>query len=286
LRRRAAEARVPLTVSVRHGDPADVIRMYAHVLSPDLIVMGTHQRSGLERLRAGSVAERVMLGATQPVLIVPSRAPEPGPFERIAVAIDFDHVSPRGVNLAMDLAERDRGQVTVVHAVPRVGARRPATSAQDEGLGEYLDRLSQDELTQHAWRRLERVMPKRTLEAAGLDVRLVHGSPASAITDAADDLRADVIVVGVPRRGAVARAVFGVTAARLLRQASVPVLAVPDTTPARAAESGWLDHETRSPLFARQEATADRGWDPFGADVPWPGEEESGNHPARPIVVH
>ena len=286
LRWRAAEARVPLTISVRHGDPADVIRMYAQVLSPDLIVMGTHQRTGLERLRCGSVAERVMLEATQPVLIVPSRAPEAGPFERIAVGIDFDHVSPRGVNLAMDLAGRDHGQVTVVHAVPRVGTRRSAARSGDESLGEYLDRLSQDELTEHAWHRLERVMPKQLQETAGLDVRVIEGAPATAISDVADDIGADLIVVGVPRRGAVSRAMFGVTAARLLRKASVPVLAVPECTADQPLESSWPDRETKPSLFARHEPAADSVWEPFGSDMPWLGEEESGNHPAKPTVVH
>jgi len=276
VRRRAAAARVPLTLSVRHGEPAEVIRLYAQVLSPDLIVMGTHQRTGLERLRAGSVAERVMLDATQPVLIVPSRAPEAAPFERIAVGIDFDHVSPRAVSLATDLAGRDHGQVTVVHAVPRVGGRRSAARGRDEGLGEYLDRLSQDELTEHAWRRLERVMPKRMQETAGLDVRVVEGAPATAITGVADDIGADLIVVGVPQRGSVVRAVFGVTAARLLRQASVPVLAVPDCTA----------DQPKSSLFARHEPATDSVWEPFGSQVPWLGEEEAGDHRAKPTVVH
>ena len=53
---------------------------------PDVIVLGTHQRSGFERLRLGSVAETVTLQATQPVLMVPAlpggdprtRGPESG----------------------------------------------------------------------------------------------------------------------------------------------------------------------------------------------------------------
>src|SRR5690349_15956838 len=72
LRQAAEAAGVRLEVSVHHGDPAAVIDLHARVRRPDLIVLGTHQRSGFDRFRLGSVAERVTLRATQPVLIVPA----------------------------------------------------------------------------------------------------------------------------------------------------------------------------------------------------------------------
>lgn len=61
-------------ISVRHvfleGDPADEIVRYARDARMDLIVMGTHGRTGLERLLMGSVAERVLRDATCSVLVV------------------------------------------------------------------------------------------------------------------------------------------------------------------------------------------------------------------------
>lgn len=42
----------------------------AHARGVDLIVMGSHGRRGLEKLVLGSVAQRVLAHATQPVLIV------------------------------------------------------------------------------------------------------------------------------------------------------------------------------------------------------------------------
>lgn len=301
LRRQAAEAQVRLTVTVRHGEAADVIRMHAQVLSPNLIVVGTHQRTRIERLRTGSVAERVMLEAAQPVLIVPDRAHavEPGAFERIAVAVDFGPASQRGVNLALDLAGRTNGHVTAVHAVPRVSWQRSPVT-RDEDLGQYLDRLSQEELTQDAWRRLERVIPRHLQERTGLDVRVVEGSPAAAITDVAGDMQADVIVVGVPRRGAVARALFGATAARLLRLASVPVLAVPDVTSDTIVDSGWVTREVRPSLFSELQRATPGGWDGNWdddwdndwtndgrnavPDAPWFGDEN--DRPGARVVVH
>jgi len=52
------------------GDPAGTILRVARELPADLIVMGTHGRTGLARLLMGSVAERVMRKASCPVLTV------------------------------------------------------------------------------------------------------------------------------------------------------------------------------------------------------------------------
>jgi nucleotide-binding universal stress UspA family protein len=52
------------------GDPATEIVQYARDTHADLIVMGTHGRTGVERLLMGSVAERVMREAACSVLVV------------------------------------------------------------------------------------------------------------------------------------------------------------------------------------------------------------------------
>jgi nucleotide-binding universal stress UspA family protein len=61
-------------IAVHHvlleGDPAREIVRYSRDASMDLIVMGTHGRTGLERLLVGSVAERVMKDASCSVLVV------------------------------------------------------------------------------------------------------------------------------------------------------------------------------------------------------------------------
>jgi nucleotide-binding universal stress UspA family protein len=52
------------------GNPAREIVRYSRDADMDLIVMGTHGRTGLERLLVGSVAERVMKDASCSVLVV------------------------------------------------------------------------------------------------------------------------------------------------------------------------------------------------------------------------
>ncbi|WP_436901521.1 universal stress protein [Halovenus halobia] len=65
---------VPVETAVLEGDPADRILEYAGEIDADIIVSGTHGRSGVRRRVLGSVAERLVRHATQPVLTV--RLPE------------------------------------------------------------------------------------------------------------------------------------------------------------------------------------------------------------------
>jgi nucleotide-binding universal stress UspA family protein len=56
--------------AMRLGTPADEIVRYAHDHDVDLIVMGTHGRTGVARVIMGSVAEKVVRKASCPVLAV------------------------------------------------------------------------------------------------------------------------------------------------------------------------------------------------------------------------
>ncbi len=64
------KASLSLTSYVGFGPPADQITEYAAKNGIDLIVMGTHGRSGLEKMWLGSVTEKVLRQATCPVLVV------------------------------------------------------------------------------------------------------------------------------------------------------------------------------------------------------------------------
>jgi nucleotide-binding universal stress UspA family protein len=60
------------------------------------------------------------------------------------------------------------------------------------------------------------------------DVVVVEGaSAATSILMAAEKSGADLIVIGIRKKGAIARAVLGSTAEKLIREAQIPVLAVP-----------------------------------------------------------
>jgi universal stress protein A len=65
---------VAVSVRIETGIPVDVIALVAE--NADLLVMGTHGRTGLSHLILGSVAERALRVADCPVITVPPRAGE------------------------------------------------------------------------------------------------------------------------------------------------------------------------------------------------------------------
>ncbi|MCI0705056.1 MAG: universal stress protein [Planctomycetia bacterium] len=67
--------RVEVEKQVESGDPVEVILGVAQERPADLIVMGTHGRTGLRRLIMGSVAEQVVRRASCPVLTVTAPFP-------------------------------------------------------------------------------------------------------------------------------------------------------------------------------------------------------------------
>lgn len=66
---RAGDRKVPAVTAIRHGVPHEEILEYADAEGIDLIVMGTHGRSGLDRMLLGSVTENVIRKSDVPVLV-------------------------------------------------------------------------------------------------------------------------------------------------------------------------------------------------------------------------
>ena len=64
---------------------ANQIRKLADAEEADLLVVGTHGARGIQRLLLGSVADKVVRAATQPVLVVPCK---PKPAERDQAAAE------------------------------------------------------------------------------------------------------------------------------------------------------------------------------------------------------
>ncbi|MHB0954942.1 MAG: universal stress protein [Pirellulaceae bacterium] len=82
---RVAGAEELIEHRLEEGTPAEEILRVAKEIKCDLIVMGTHGRTGMQRLLTGGVAEKVMRQAPCPVLIVKTPIPEAAPNEPVTV---------------------------------------------------------------------------------------------------------------------------------------------------------------------------------------------------------
>jgi nucleotide-binding universal stress UspA family protein len=241
LRQKTERAGVRFKVSVQHGDPADVILLHARDERPDLIVLGTHQRSGFDRFRLRSIAETVILRATQPVLIVPASSASRNAdslvsLSSVVVAVDFSAGSIGVVERALLMTKPD-SRLTLVHVVPGISLANASRYSYHWNQPEH-QRL----LVRNAWRRLQETMSAKAKTLRKVHARVVTGDPSKEIARLATDIDADLILVGVTRRGAIGRRIFRSTAARVIQSAGRPVLAIPELTEQRAVPGSEADH--------------------------------------------
>jgi nucleotide-binding universal stress UspA family protein len=219
----ADDAQVDFSYRVQHGDPAEIILLHAQTVRPDVIVVGHHQRRGLDRWRSGSVSERVVAKATVPVLLVAARlrAAATGAFRHVAVAVDLKEGSNGVVERALTAASDSADRITLLHVVPGLSSGVPSHLYR-YGVADYQSHLVRD-----ARRGLQLAVPAPRQSRAAIHTRVLRGDTSTELARGVSSIGADLLIVGVPRRGLVARALFGSTAARLLRVIDVPLLAVP-----------------------------------------------------------
>jgi nucleotide-binding universal stress UspA family protein len=209
---------------VRVGQPVEGILEYATDMKPDLIVMGTHGRSGLSHVLLGSTAERVVLRAPCPVLTIPRdahevKSPALVRFTRILCACDFSPASARASEYAMSLAQENQAQLTLLHVIETI-SETEALAAADQRLIEYIDRRTLDALDA-----LRNLTAQDRCEHYETCERIEFGSPAQTILRVASHMHADLIVMGVQGCGSVGRMLFGSATQTVLRRATCPVLA-------------------------------------------------------------
>jgi nucleotide-binding universal stress UspA family protein len=217
---------------VRDGVPAEAVLEVASQVGADLIVMGTHGRTGLRRLLAGSVAEAVLRRAPCPVLAL--SAPEPplagGRTPTILHPTDLSDGAQAALEVARDLA-RDRGaRLVLLHVLPvavvhcRIVPLEPdvpAVRAALEGM---------------AW------------QASGPDlkypveVRLTQGGAAAGILRVIRETGCSLIVMGTHGRSGLGRLLMGSVAEAVVRGAPCPVL----TVRARRRATARATEEARS----------------------------------------
>jgi nucleotide-binding universal stress UspA family protein len=219
---------VPIHAELAEGPAASEILATADRMHSDLIVLGTHGRSGFERLALGSVTEKVLRKATCPVLSVPPKVPDvvPAPpvlFKRILCATDFSDCSTQALNYAMSLAQEASARLTVLHVIelpPEVPPDAHETMpAGPRTLRDYIAAAEEDRRE-----RLRLAVPDAVRTYCTVETVLATGKPYKEILRVAGEQSSDLIVIGIHGRGAANLLFFGSTAQHVVRQATCPVL--------------------------------------------------------------
>jgi nucleotide-binding universal stress UspA family protein len=209
-----------LTVNAvfEEGIAAEQIVDSARGTSADLVVLGSHGRSGLPRWVHGSVAEKVVRASPVPVLTVhpADRLPDdPGRiFRKILVPTDFSVASGKGVDLAIQLALELEASLTILHV-----CELPAPL--------YVTPDVEREVEAQARRSLAGVLSGARSRVPNAESALSRGSPWAEIVGASSSGTFDVVVLSTHGRRGWARGFLGSVAEKVVRLAPTMVLTVP-----------------------------------------------------------
>ncbi len=147
-------------------------------------------------------------------------------FSKILCPVDFDQDSLSAVSVAAGLAQEHNATLHLLHVIDRPPAIEPA--------------LSFAEAEAKARTRLEQIAHQKLKAGTRYELLAITGDPAAEVLQVAAGLGADLIVMATHGRKGLRRLVLGSVAARVVREASCPVL----TVRPNAARGGVLRKRT------------------------------------------
>jgi nucleotide-binding universal stress UspA family protein len=210
----------PVRTALRRGTPAEEVLSYVDEFDVDLVVMGTHGRTGVDRFVTGSVTEQVIRHAPVPVVTVrvTDRSDVADGYGDVLVPTDGSAAARAAAEHGLTVADGTGASVhvlTVVEAgdaADETGNASPAEAATDPDAG------GEDATAAVATR----------AAAAGLDTttEVREGVPAEAVLSYVDEHGVDLVVMGTTGRTGPGRYLLGSTTERVVRHAPVAVLAV------------------------------------------------------------
>lgn len=226
-----AQDGLSVQANVVSGEPAAALFDEARRLGADLIVMGTHARSGTARWVAGSVAETLLERAGVPLLLLRDQAPTTdrllGSRPHLLVPLDGSTFAEAALPVATELARCLDGVLSLLYVVnlwdDLLASNRPMgrqvqpLSAARQSAQAYLESVAGRCVEQGA-------SPPRTLVA--------EGSPVETIRATALAERTALVVMATHGRSELERGMPDAHAAAVVRQVATPLLLVRPSVPA------------------------------------------------------
>ena len=151
----------------------------------DLLVLGTHGRSGLGKMVLGAVAEKAFREAPCPVLTVgpkASRSTSSGAeARRFLVPTDLSGASINALRYGVSLATATGGDLTLLHVLnPHIGGNIDSSKLVAEAKGQ-----------------LDPFLNEHPGAAGRIRCRVEFGAPAQLIVEIAEQSHSDLIVMGL-----------------------------------------------------------------------------------------
>jgi nucleotide-binding universal stress UspA family protein len=215
------------------GAPVAALAALSEEADTGAIVVGSRGHGALRSLLVGSVAWQLAREAACPVVLAPLDTGESLTDERtVLCALDDDEDVEEAARLSTAIAARMRAQLVLAHVAPTdAPAEVPA-----EGVVEAPEVLAELE---HGRRVLDRALAAADTvtgaESLVRTIRLDHGPAGPGIERLAYEERADLVVVGTPRRSRLGAALLGSAFEELRRGRRFGLVVCPARRPLPAA---------------------------------------------------
>ena len=215
---------IQLATAHLSGSPAPALADYAREVGPDLVVMTTHGRGGLQRVWLGSVADQLVRSLDVPVLLV--RPEEVAPVQRvpvleeILVPLDGSRWAEAALPPALGVAKLFGARLGLVQVVPPVALLLDAPvipQSLDEELMALQRREAQDYLDDIA----DRISGQGMVSRAS---SVLAGNALAGIQAAAAGPGVGMIALATHGRGGLRRLAVGSVTDKLVRTGDLPVL--------------------------------------------------------------
>lgn len=213
-----SESGVSTERAVRTDIPHKAIRRYATEQDIDLIVMGTHGRTGIERYLLGSVTEKVVRLSDVPVLTV--KAEDDGevtyPYTDILVPTDGSEGAEAAIAPAVDIASTYDARVHALSVIDTMsmGVEIPS--------GAIINML--EESAQSAVDTVEEQATQASVSA--VETAIEYGTPYREVRSYVEDHDIDLVVMGTHGRSGIERYLLGSVTEKTVRTSTVPVMTV------------------------------------------------------------
>jgi len=205
------------------GKPGPIITEYAEGLKVDLIVVGSHNKTGIDRMFAGSVSTYILHHASCPVLVVKKEVSTSSTLKKILVAYDDSKQAAKALDTAIEIAKHTAAAIYLVSAytlpinyweASYSGVTRDIKDSFLKSALKYIIKIQAE------------AVEKVKEEKIPFHAQIVEGKPGPCIVDLAEELNAHLIVMGAHNRGTVASAFLGSVSNYVLHQAGCQVLMV------------------------------------------------------------
>jgi nucleotide-binding universal stress UspA family protein len=239
LSERSKALKAPVNASLLEGYPAQkLIELTARGGSYELVILGSHGRTGMKRLMLGSVAEEVIRHSRLPVLTIGPKAlevkslsrvgaaPATGPL-KILIATDLTDNGKNAEKYGLELAKQLSAEVVLFHSLLGGFHSSFQPAFLPEGASVEFWDITQ-EVKGKVDAELKKKQRKFTQNRLNCTVQL-DSSPigaTAAILKAVKKSKADLVIMGTHGRNLVSGSFFGNTARQLILNSPVPVITV------------------------------------------------------------